>query len=66
MDDLLLEGGGRASLRFEKHREHIDSFRGFLEKFSLFSNRSEALEMVPSALTCYLMTIQSRVFAHFA
>ena len=30
----------RASLRFEK--DNIDTFRGFIETFSLFSNRSEA------------------------
>ena len=33
----------RASLRFEKDRSNIDSFRGFIEKFSLFSSRSETL-----------------------
>ena len=27
----------------EKTRLNIDSFRGYIEKFSLFSNRSEAL-----------------------
>ena len=30
-----------ASLRFEKDLTNIDSFRGFIENFSLFSNRSE-------------------------
>ena len=29
------------SLRFEKYRQNLGSFRGFIEKFSLFSNRSE-------------------------
>ena len=32
----------RAYLRFEKTLENIDSFRGFMEPFCLFSNRSEA------------------------
>ena len=32
-----------ASLRSEKDRLNIESFRGFIEKFSLFPNRSEAL-----------------------
>ena len=33
----------RVSLQFEKEHSNIDSFRGFIEKFSLFSNRSESL-----------------------
>ena len=32
-----------ALLRYEKDRYIIDSFRGFIDKFRLFSNRSEAL-----------------------
>ena len=46
----LKRGGGgarlavcRASLRFKKDRENIDSFRRFIDTCSLFSNRSEAL-----------------------
>ena len=35
----------RASLRFKKTRENIDSYRRFIEKFSLFLNRSEALAL---------------------
>ena len=34
-----------ASLWFEKYRQNIDSFRGFIEKFKL-SNRSEALIII--------------------
>ena len=33
----------RVSLWFEKDRQNIDSFRGFIEKYTLFSNRSETL-----------------------
>ena len=36
----VLRGKGRISLRFKKI---IDSFQGFIEIFSLFSNRSEAI-----------------------
>ena len=36
----------RASLRFKKDRENIDSFWRFIDKFRLFSNRSEALIVV--------------------
>ena len=50
LDGLSGVGGGglklgvinRASLLFEKYR-NIDCFRGFIEKLSLFLNRSEAL-----------------------
>ena len=38
---LVIERGSEASLRFEK-LDNIDSFRGYIEIFSLFSNRSEA------------------------
>ena len=33
--------------RYEKDRQNIDSFREFIEKFRLFSNRSEALPHPP-------------------
>ena len=44
----LWVGGGviRALFRFEKDLQNIDSFRGFIEQFSLFSNRSEALLVI--------------------
>ena len=47
--NMLAAGGivSRASLRFEKSRENIDSFRGFIVTFSLFSNQSEALIVSP-------------------
>ena len=41
----------RASLRFGKYRWNMDSFRGFIENFSLFLNRSEAL------LTAWKLTL---------
>ena len=36
-------GTTKASLRFKQYQRNIDNFRRFIEKFSLFSNRSEAL-----------------------
>ena len=45
--DRIVVGGEimilKTSLRFENDRQNIDSLRRFIDKFSLFSNRSEAL-----------------------
>ena len=41
----------RTSLRFEKDQQNIDSFRGFIEEISLFSNRSEALIVIHNGST---------------
>ena len=42
----------RVSLRFEKEHKNIDSFRGFIEKISLFLNRSEALLTAIKSQNC--------------
>ena len=41
-----------ASLRFGKTRENIDSFRGFIDTFTLFLNRSEAVIVTLPFWTC--------------
>ena len=44
-------GVSRPSLRFEKDKLSINSFRGFIEKFSLFSTEVEP-KVFPKIIEC--------------
>ena len=44
----------RVSLRSEKYQQNIDRFRGFIEKFCLFLNRSEDLYSPPLNLLIHI------------
>ena len=56
----------KASLRFEKTRENIDSFRGFIDKFGLLSTRSEALVLTGFFLKGGLIVLASLQQSHEA
>ena len=53
---------GRVSLRFEKDRQNTDSFRGFIEKCRLFSNRSESLCLNSKALCLSLSIVYHMMY----
>ena len=66
LDAMLGEGGGGDSLCYENDRHNIDSFRGFIEKFTFIYNRSETLvTLIPAKIITLIKSLE-RIAARVA